>query len=1161
MEIYLPDTIESVDDLSIRPTFHSYSESENIKSHLQTMKEVLVQLLPKPLPFSDREGLKQWIQRDLPLVETNDCGILPDTLSIFFLCHQITPINNIQKFLFDLTKRCLFNEEIHKITSFAHMDIYFEHDMDTPLVIAEVKIVVQYAREYERIKERIPYLKKQVVIATQHRAYSASLDHLWLYGEENKHSNIRDLLLRCIAKFPKYLNTELLVEHQLMQMSLKKEFFTQRSVFHLVRSVISLSIIRNNLINHMTFFIEKRHMNFRLLRTYRYFPFGKKPVLAIIVGINLLDKNEYFDEKQVALSVKKLIPNAKVVQGSTYIPNPKNSQVVTTYIEMEKEDGSDFSFNQMKNLRSHLKKNLGKRIEKLVPSLFVIRNEEETMRNILILSQEIKAVSDIPQVMISFDRHSTEDLRFIVILLRVVRPDEKSVSERLKNASGRIKCQMDRVQTVNYIKGAPLEASVFQLKITNISDFLRMDFSVNVYLARQSIIRFLEQGMGEFRDYNGGMILKQQELLGQIKRLFSEHEIEEQEILESAYYSLSPIETQATLPLNFLCMFLEVFLEHFKSVSRHHHKNHLLIKDNQEGIYVVFSSITKGFNDFVSEKNGELLTNIISSQMAHDSRTYCSYLWTDVDEEKKEAIKHFFEEANREWNSKHHQKNIVRFPVLSVDMVLDPRRSLEVNSSFMVRHLFEGLYSTDVDGKPQLALAEKETMSPCQTIYRFDLRNAYWSNGDRVVAYDFLYSWRKLLMPNTPDSFYKSLLYCIKGAKEANEKKIPIEEVGIYVLGDTTLEVHLCNPHPFFRHLLASTLVFPVNHRVDIQHPDWYERSGDMFVSNGAFTLKQRIPNHIVMQKNQLFWDAKSVKPDELYFYGINSAERTYDLFSKGKIDFCNKLFMPTKQREKASFQTVSSSANKVLWLVINTDKYPFTNKKIRQALSLVLEKNELKTLLAEDSEVANTILPKTVTNLLVEEVSDAENLKKGKQLFAEGLKELGVSVDQLPKIELIHIPIAINTTVTRFCKLQWTKHLGLSVSTESYEWDNIFKKLSEKNFCIAISFWFSFYTDALYTLNTFRFKEDRINFSGYEDPQYISLLERCEQELDMSKRQQFLIEAEKMIEEARPVIPIAYLRDINLYNPELENVGSMYRGIEKDLRKIYSKKRVHKIK
>lgn len=1159
MEIYLPDQIGSIDDLSIRPTFHSYCGSEHLKAYLEGMKEVIKQLLPNPLPFSDKEGLKAWIREELPLVGVNSCGILPDILSVYFLCYQVAPISNVQKFIFDLSKRCLFEESSHKITSFQHMDIFFEHEMTTPLVVAELKVIIQHPREYEQLKEKIPYLRSQLVVATRHRELAESMDRLWLYGPENKHSNIRDLLLKCIQKFPKQLNKDLLLEQQFMQMSVKKEFFTQRSVYHLARSIISLTLIRKNLVNQMTFFVEKRHMNFRLLKTYRYFPFGKKPVLAIIVGINLLDKNECFDEKQIALSVRKLIPNARVVQGSTYSSNPKNSMVVTTYMEMEKGDGSDFSLNQIKELKHYLSKNLGKRIERLVPSLFIVRNEEETMRNILILSQEIKAASDIPQLMISFDRHSTEELRFVIILLRVVRPDEPSLVDKLRHANPRISFDMDRVQTVNYIDELPIEANVFRLKITNISEFLRMDFSVNVYLARQFVIQFLEQNLGEVRDYNGGMILKQQEILGQIKKLFTEHDIDEQEILESAYYSLSPIETQVTLPLSVLCMFLEVFLEHFKKVSQVAKKNHLLIQDNHEGIYVVFSSLSPGFNEGIVEKHHPLLAHAISSQITHEGRHYCSYLCTHTGQKDKQAIRELFEAAYEEWAAKDEQKSVVRFPLAISDLVLDPRTSLEGSSTFVVRHLFEGLYSIGTDGEPKLALAEKEEVSTCQTIYRFELKTAYWSNGDRVVAYDFLYSWKKILMPNTPFNLYRSLLYCIKGAKEAYEQKIPLDEVGIYVLGDTTLEVHLRNPYPFFRKLLATTLYFPVNHRIDIQHPDWYERSGDFFVSNGPFILSKRAhANHIVMKKNERFWDAENIKLDELHFYTNCSLDQTYKLFAQGKVDFCNKATAP-EGAKKIPAQEVSSPESKILWMVLNSAQYPFNNKKIRKAFALVLEKEKLGSLLPEDSEIASTVLPKTLTNLDQTYSSSSFDVEEGKRLFKEGLEELGTSLEEFPEIKIYNAPIRIKEISSLFCKKQWETHLGVRVSIQSDDWDTLFKRLIQRNFTIATSFWFSVYEDPLYTLNAFRFKQDKVNFPGYDNPDYIRLLDKCEKELDNKERKKLLIMAEQVIEEEHIILPMAYLRDISLCNPQLANIDSMYRGTEKDLRKIFVKKSMDK--
>ena len=140
-----------------------------------------------------------------------------------------------------------------------------------------------------------------------------------------------------------------------------------------------------------------------------------------------------------------------------------------------------------------------------MPALFMPRNEEEVMKNVIRLSQELKYIRDLPQVFISFDEQTDSQLVFTVVLLRVLLGRENSIAELFKQNSTMCHFIEDRVKLVGFIRGKyPKESTVFRVKLYKES-FMRRDHTVDLLGARQFVVKMLEEIVGEFRDYNGGI--------------------------------------------------------------------------------------------------------------------------------------------------------------------------------------------------------------------------------------------------------------------------------------------------------------------------------------------------------------------------------------------------------------------------------------------------------------------------------------------------------------------------------------------------------------------------------------------------------------------------------------------------------------------------------
>ena len=139
------------------------------------------------------------------------------------------------------------------------------------------------------------------------------------------------------------------------------------------------------------------------------------------------------------------------------------------------------------------------------------RNEEEVMRNIVILNQQLRYVRDCPQVILSFEGQTERDLIFTLVMMRVLLTKSLPTKKLFDQAKPPLQLQLEKVKKVGVLrKKYAKEAAVCRVRVDSAS-FLRTDHSVDLYRARQAVISQLQSIFGDIRDYNGGMIAKQLE--------------------------------------------------------------------------------------------------------------------------------------------------------------------------------------------------------------------------------------------------------------------------------------------------------------------------------------------------------------------------------------------------------------------------------------------------------------------------------------------------------------------------------------------------------------------------------------------------------------------------------------------------------------------------
>lgn len=473
---------------------------------------------------------------------------------------------------------------------------------------------------------------------------------------------------------------------------------------------------------------------------------------------------------------------------------------------------------------------------------------------------------------------------------------------------------------------------------------------------------------------------------------------------------------------------------------------------------------------------------------------------------------------------------------------LDPRVGIDYPSAFAVKMLFEGLMRMGPSGANELAMAQSYTISEDHKTYTFKLRDAKWSNGDPVTAQDFAYAWLRVINPNEGDSLGVQNFYPIKNTRAVIRGEKSLDEVGIHVIDDGTLQVELEHPTPYFLDVLTTSSLFPVNARVDQETPEWANKNGDDFVCNGPFKLDyHKIDNEIVVVKNPTYWDSKHVKLPGIRIVIIKDVTTQMNLFEKNQLEWLgkplSKLPLDAIDHLKNEGKIQFFETLGLYWFFVNVEAFPFHNKKMRKAFSYAIDRKSLTKFITQGREIpALSVLPHSLATQ-EEPFFNDNNLTLANQLFDEALEEMGLTRETLPAITVNYSDAAIHQRVAEALQQQWSDAFGLKIHLEKQDWKVHYGKLQKGNYQLGGMAWQSWLRDPIYIMQTFREKADGVNMSHWENKEYQNLLTAAEQEIDPVMRRNYFNQAEALLMEEMPVIPVYFTTIAYAKSNRLENV------------------------
>ncbi len=492
--------------------------------------------------------------------------------------------------------------------------------------------------------------------------------------------------------------------------------------------------------------------------------------------------------------------------------------------------------------------------------------------------------------------------------------------------------------------------------------------------------------------------------------------------------------------------------------------------------------------------------------------------------------------------SPQHQQQCVHLNLKNEPATLDPRKGGDLISSHMHFLLFEGLVRLHPDNSITPAQAESFEISPDGLVYTFFMRDAVWSNGTPVTAFDFEKSWKDILNPSFP-SVNAHLLYPIKNAEAAKNGKVSLCEVGIVAKDAKTFIVTLEKPTPYFLDLISFCVFFPVNRQIDREHPDWAYHAGEHYVSNGPFILKEWKHNdEIVAVRNPLYWDKNKIRPETIHFSMISNETTALSLFENGQLDMLGEPLSPLsvdalpslKKKGKVFKHPVGATTT----ITFNVDRPPFNNVKIRKAFAYAIDRESIVKNITQMGEIpAINAIPPVLKNHRNHPFFKDNDSSQAKILLDEGMKELGITKDDFKEVIYYYYTSELNHKVAQAIQQQWQHILGVQIKIENLERKILMDKLIKRNYNFAQNQWVAQYSDQMNILERFKFKANSKNYPNWENSEYIRLLDQSFYENGV-KRAEILEKAEEILLSEMPICPIYHWDMPYIVQPHLNNVA-----------------------
>lgn len=368
-------------------------------------------------------------------------------------------------------------------------------------------------------------------------------------------------------------------------------------------------------------------------------------------------------------------------------------------------------------------------------------------------------------------------------------------------------------------------------------------------------------------------------------------------------------------------------------------------------------------------------------------------------------------------------------------------------------------------------------------------------------------------------------------AAVAGKEFVPIkgEDIGVEAVDQYTVRISLVQPAPFFVGLLAHQVFRIVPRKVVEKHGSAWTQPQNI-VTCGPFKVKTWRPyDKLVVERDPMYWDAATVKLDEIHFYPMSDNPTIMNLYKVGEVDAVLNHTVPNAWlevvRTKQDYMDGPEAA--INYLLINVTQPPMNDVRVRKAFNYAIDKNAW----AKWRKIVKPLTAFTPEGIFAgypQPKGDQFNPEEARRLMGEAGFPVIKSADgryscpsfPVDQVEYIYNTQESNKAMAEWMQAQWKQNLGITISLRNMEWKtflNVRAKLEYKGFSRGA--WGADYMDPFTFLSLFYIGGE--SGTGWQDPKYVKMLDEANRMLDPKKRYELLAKAEKYLIDAQPMIPI----------------------------------------
>ena len=487
--------------------------------------------------------------------------------------------------------------------------------------------------------------------------------------------------------------------------------------------------------------------------------------------------------------------------------------------------------------------------------------------------------------------------------------------------------------------------------------------------------------------------------------------------------------------------------------------------------------------------------------------------------------------------------------IASEPQSIDPALNSAVDRAIMLGHMFEGLMKWKDSGvetpgsdgtctnaeltEGQAESYEKVVNDDGTVTYTFKIRSdARWSDGKPVTAGDFVYSWQRLVTPETAAD-YNYMIDSVVNANEIMAGDMDPTELAVSAPDDSTFVVTLTSDLPYFLEVCAFPATFPVRQDVTTKEDgtpnDQWTFDVASYLSNGPYKLTAWNHNsEIVMEPNEQYYDVANLGPDKITFKLMDDQNAMLSGFNSGDLDFIEDV----PQAELPSL--IASGDLKIVdyigtyYVCYQTQKAPFDDPRVRQAFTLAVNRTFIVDKVTQAGQVpANGFVPagvydaagstgddfRTVGGAYYSIEGDADysyeaNCEKARELLAEAGYPNG---ENFPVVEYLYNTSDAHKAVAEALQNMWETELGVKVTLNNQEWAVFLQTRKDGNYSIARNGWIADYNDPMSFLDMWLTGGGN-NDAQYANADYDAKIQEAKNTTDPAARMKLMHEAEDII-------------------------------------------------